>query len=118
MKGLCMKLFNLQSRAGMVGWSILISLILNFLISKLGISFLQNSVRSGEFLTRSQCNPFVENFSLVKIISGFPLKILILCASESYNFWLDFGYNVLFLAVVIFIVLSLIRYIKNKNSNH
>lgn len=110
-----MKIFSLETKKHLVGWSITFSLVLNFLMSKWAINSLKNSIIMGDYFGRSVCNPFVENWALVKITIRVPFKILTICASQLKNFWLDFSVNVFILIIVIFIILSLIRYFKKRN---
>ena len=103
-----MKLFNLQSKTGLVGWSAVLSLVINY-----ALHFYS---RNGSPILATVIYPDEK-------IAGWPLSYMVYGGWPPYQYvsnadFISLFVNFVFWTLAVFIVLSLIRYIKNKNSNH
>ena len=91
-----MKIFSLQSKWALAGWSVVLGAVLDYLITSQtyeGMSCLA--------VVGTRC-PLAE--------AGWPFKIGIWQQADYYNLW-----NFLFWILITLIILTLIRYFKYKN---
>lgn len=107
-----MKIFSLKSKWNLVGWSVGLSAIYNLLALWLSGTERYESIGSPMLAAGRMVNyNYGWPFSLVRIVKS-PLPWL---DDVSYKInYLSFLFNFIFWILVVFIILSLIRYFKSK----
>jgi len=102
-----MKIFNLQSKKGLVVWSVVLGIILNHAFRLFVYSDICGPVRSSIFVPDGACS-YSEKV-------GWPIPSY---GGGLASFtWHLYILNFIFWALIIYLVLSLIAYFKNKSNN-
>ena len=93
-----MKIFNLQSKSSLLLWSGGLGIVLNSLVFCLS----SNLFRSYVFLE-------LEAYTEDQVVWGWPFVFGI------NNFWPSLGINLIFWVVIVYIILNLVKFYRNKN---